>query len=113
MKKKVIKERYEKANLYLEKKQNVQLEMGSDEYTRFLESIINDLKKVKSSLRTRSRAGAAHRKEADRIQAAINAMKYLNNKNIRMINSSMLHEQENPKDNFSRSDVKNFLRTYK
>ena len=113
MKKKVIKERYDKAKLYLEKKQNVQLEMGSDEYTQFLESIINDLRKVKNSLRTRSKAGAAHRKEADRIQAAINAMKYLNNKNIRMINSSMLHEHENSKDSFSRSDVKNFLRTYK
>lgn len=113
MKKTIIEERFREANLYLEKKDTVQLEMGSDEYTGFLESIINDLKKVKNSLRTRSRAGAAHRKEADRIQAAINAMKYLSNKNTRMINSSMLHEQEEPRETFGSTDVRKFLKTFK
>ena len=85
----------------------------SEKYESFLESIISDLKKVKNSLKTRSKNGAAHRKEADRIQSAINAMKYLNNKNRRILNNSMINEDNtHDENNFTRSDIKNFLKTY-
>lgn len=111
MKNKIIKERFEKAKLLFENKNFVQLEMGTAEYSNVLERIMNDLKKVKDSLRTRSREGARHRKEADRIQSAINAMKYLRNKNSRMITSSNIRENKNK--NFGRDDIKNFIKTFK
>lgn len=113
MKKLLIEEKFKKARQILEKKKVMQLEIGTDEYTSVLERIISDLKNVKSSLRTRSREGAVHRKEAGRIQAAINAMKYLSNKSRRMINSSTLKEEKIDRETFSRSDVKNFLKTFK
>jgi len=113
MKKLLIEERFRKAKMYLENKDMMQLEMGTEEYTKVLERIINDLAAVKSSLRTRSREGARHRKESDRIQSAISAIKYLNNKSKRMINSSMIREEKQNNDTFKRSDIKNFLKMFK
>ena len=108
-----IKKRYEKAIMLLESKKNNDLTLGTDEYESFLESLISDLKNVKNSFNTRSKSGATHRKEAERIQSAINAMKYLNNKNRRILNNSMLNEEnKNEKDILSRTDIKNFLKTY-
>ena len=113
MKKLLIEERFRKAKMYLENKDMMQLEIGTEEYTKVLERIINDLAAVKSSLRTRSREGARHRKESDRIQSAISAIKYLNNKSKRMINSSMIREEKQNNDTFKRSDIKNFLKMFK
>jgi hypothetical protein len=113
MKKLLIEERFRKAKMYLENKDMMQLEMGTEEYTKVLERIINDLAAVKSSLRTRSREGARHRKESDRIQSAISAIKYLNNKSKRMINSSMIREEKQNNDSLKRSDIKNFLKMFK
>lgn len=106
-----IEKRYQKALTLLESK-NQDLTIGTEEYESFLEAIISDLKKVKSSLKTRSKSGATHRKEADRIQSAINAMKYLNNKNRRILNNSMINEEIDQEERFKRSDIKNFLKTY-
>lgn len=113
MKKLLIEERFRKAKMYLENKDMMQLEIGTEEYTKVLERIINDLAAVKSSLRTRSREGARHRKESDRIQSAISAIKYLNNKSKRMINSSMIREEKQNNDALKRSDIKNFLKMFK
>ena len=113
MKKLLIEERFRKAKMYLENKDMMQLEMGTEEYTKVLERIINDLAAVKSSLRTRSREGARHRKESDRIQSAISAIKYLNNKSKRMINSAMIREEKQNNDALKRSDIKNFLKMFK
>ena len=113
MKKLLIEERFRKAKMYLENKDTMQLEMGTEEYTKVLERIINDLAAVKSSLRTRSREGARHRKESDRIQSAISAIKYLNNKSKRMINSSMIREEKQNNVSLKRSDIKNFLKMFK
>ncbi len=108
-----IEKRYQKAVMLLESKQSGDLTIGTEEYEAFLETIISDLKKVKNSLKTRSKNGAAHRKEADRIQSAINAMKYLNNKNRRILNNSMINEDNtHDENNLTRSDIKNFLKTY-
>ena len=102
----LLEKRYRNAVTFLESKQSDDLVMGNDEYEAFLEEVISNLKKVKRSLRTRSKDGVAHRKEADRIQSAINAMKYLNSKNRRIINKSMLSED---KDTLTRSDIRNFI----
>ena len=109
-----IEKGYQKAIMLLESKKSGDLTIGTEEYESFLETIIADLKKVKNSLKTRSKNGAAHRKEADRIQSAINAMKYLNNKNRRILNNSMLNEENTQEaETLTRSDIKNFLKTYK
>lgn len=109
-----IEKRYQKAVMLLESKQGSDLTIGTEEYEAFLETIISDLKKVKNSLKTRSKNGATHRKEADRIQSAISAMKYLNSKNRRILNNSMLNEESTQEiEALTRSDIKNFLKTYK
>ena len=107
-----IEKMFINANLILENKDTVRLEMGSSEYNKFLESIIKDLKRVKQSLRARSKEGASYRKEADRIQSAINAMKYLNNKNTKMINSALISEKNNNLT-FDRQCIKNFIKNLK
>jgi len=113
MKKLLIEEKFRKAMLYLENRDTMQLEMGTDEYSKVLERIVNDLIAVKNSLRTRSREGARHRKESDRIQSAISAIKYLNNRNKRMINSGVIKEDKESEESLSRSDIKNFLKTFR
>ena len=110
---KLIAERLREAQLFLEGKEVMQLEMGTDEYSKVIERIVAELQQVKSSLRTRSREGLAHRKEADRIQSAINAMKYLSNKSRRMINSSVIKEVFEEPEQFNRETIKNFIRNFK
>ena len=63
--KKEIIENFMKSKQLLENKRNGDLVIGTSEYTAFLEKIINDLKTVKGSLKTRSKNGKANRKEAD------------------------------------------------
>jgi len=110
---KLIAERLREAQLFLEGKEVMQLEMGTDEYSKVIERIVAELQQVKSSLRTRSREGLAHRKEADRIQSAINAMKYLSNKSRRMINSSVIKEVFEEPEQFNRETIKNFIRNFR
>ena len=110
---KLIAERLREAQLFLEGKEVMQLEMGTDEYSKVIEKIVAELQQVKSSLRTRSREGLAHRKEADRIQSAINAMKYLSNKSRRMINSSVIKEVFEEPEQFNRETIKNFIRNFR
>jgi len=110
---KLIAERLREAQLFLEGKEVMQLEMGTDEYSQVIERIVAELQQVKSSLKTRSREGLAHRKEADRIQSAINAMKYLSNKSRRMINSSVIKEHAEEIEKFDRGTIKNFIRSFR
>lgn len=110
---KLIAERLREAQLFLEGKEVMQLEMGTDEYSKVIEKIVAELQQVKSSLKTRSREGLAHRKEADRIQSAINAMKYLSNKSRRMINSSVIKEVFEEPEQFNRETIKNFIRNFR
>jgi hypothetical protein len=110
---KLIAERLREAQLFLEGKEVMQLEMGTDEYSKVIEKIVAELQQVKSSLKTRSREGLAHRKEADRIQSAINAMKYLSNKSRRMINSSVIKEEIEQEEIFDRETIKNFIKSFR
>mgnify|MGYP006425156179 CR=1 FL=1 len=48
------------------------------------------------------------KKEADRIQSAINAMKYLSSKSQRILNNAMLNEH-NKENTLSRNNIKDFI----
>mgnify|MGYP003136843111 FL=1 len=109
MSKNLIKERYEKALLFLENKED--LSIGTEAYEKFLEEMIDNLRVVKKSLRPRS--NREHRKEADRIQSAINAMKYLSSKNRRMLNNAMLNEGREEREGLTRYDIRNFIKNLK
>jgi len=109
MSKKLIKERFDKALLFLENRED--LSIGTESYEKFLEEMIGNLRAVKKSLRPRS--NREHRKEADRIQSAINAMKYLSSKSRRILNNSMINEDVEKSEDLSRSDIKNFIRNLK
>ena len=105
MKKNKLTERFDRAVKLLESREEG-LTMGTSEYEDFLEEIIQNLKTVKKTLR--SRKHREHRKEADRIQSAINAMKYLSSKNRRILNNSVVQESS-----FSREAIRNFITKYR
>lgn len=109
MSKKLLKERFDKALLFLENRED--LSIGTEAYEKFLEEMIDNLRVVKKSLRPRS--NREHRKEADRIQSAINAMKYLSNKSRRILNNSMISEEKDRTSSLSRQDIKNFIKSFK
>ena len=109
MSKKLLKERFDKALLFLENRED--LSIGTEAYEKFLEEMIDNLRVVKKSLRPRS--NREHRKEADRIQSAINAMKYLSNKSRRILNNSMISEEKDHTSSLSRQDIKNFIKSFK
>ena len=75
------------------------------------------MKAIKSSLKTRSIKGKANRKEADRIQSAVNALKYLSSKSQRILDDSVLNERlvnkatnrQRNTDKLTRDDIKSFL----
>jgi hypothetical protein len=104
MSKSILKERVDRALFFLENKED--LTIGTAEYEEFLGEIISNLKTVKKSLRPRS--NREHRKEADRIQSAINAMKYLSSKSQRILNNAMLNEH-NKENTLSRNNIKDFI----
>ena len=109
MSKKLLKERFDKALLFLENRED--LSIGTESYEKFLEEMISNLRAVKKSLRPRS--NREHRKEADRIQSAINAMKYLSSKSRRILNNSMINEVHSKGEGLSRADIKSFIRNLK
>ena len=108
--KKQIIESFVKNKNLLENKGAGDLIIGTAEYTEFLEKIISDLRVVKKSLKSRSKIGKANRKEADRIQAAVNALKYLTGKSGRILNNSVVNEVKNK--TFTRNDVRNFIKNF-
>ena len=91
MNKKILKERFDKAVLFLENRED--LSIGTEAYEKFLEEMIDNLRFVKKS--------------------AINAMKYLSSKSHRILNNSMLNENQEKSERLSRQDIKEFIRNLK
>lgn len=81
--------------------------VGTEEYNLFIEKIMLDIRKVKESLRSRKKSGNYYRKEASKLQGALEALKYLGRK------SSRLLQNNNLKENLTRSDIRDFLHNYK
>ena len=107
--KKQIIENFVKSRQLLERKNGGDLIIGTSEYAEFLDRIISDLKTIKGSLRTRSYRGKENRKEADRIQAAVNALKYLSGKSQRILNNATINETI--RSTLTRSGIRNFLKS--
>jgi len=59
--------------------------LGTEEYSKYIDELIDDIHHVKKSLKTRSKKGSKHRKESARLQNAIDSLKYMNRKNQRQI----------------------------
>lgn len=98
-----------------EMKQRSDLVLGTDDYESYINELIDDIKHVKRSLRTRSKTNRHYRKEAARLQNAIESLRYLSRKNQRvMIDNNTIKEGINTKeDKLSRDEIKIFLRNFK
>ena len=59
--------------------------LGTPEYEEYVAELIRDIQHVKKSLRSRTKKGSKHRKEAARLQNAIDSLKFMGRKNQRAI----------------------------
>ena len=87
--------------------------LGSDDYGKFLDEIIENLMSVKSSLK-RGRLRKENRKEIDQLHAAIKACRHLKKKNLRkqqvLLNSSEeLVIPLKEANSFTSGDIRKFL----
>jgi len=105
----ILKFKFAPENLYpgllSEVKDRKKLVKGTQEYSDYLEEIMNELQYIKSSYDSRKKSGARFRKEASRIQDAFGEIRRLKRKNDKLINSSL---NENKK--ISRDSIKQFIR---
>jgi hypothetical protein len=68
--------------------------LGTEEYSKYIDELIDDIHHVKKSLKTRSKKGSKHRKEAARLQSAIDSLRYMNRKNQRqLVDNNMINER--------------------
>lgn len=81
------------------------LMLGTDSYANLVEEIMTNLKRIKKTLRARTKNGKYFRKEASKIQGALESLRYLRKKSekARLLNDEALNED------FNRSEIKNFL----
>ena len=103
-------------------KSNDDLILGTENYNSIVDKIILDINKVKKSLGYRKKTGKFYRKEASKLQDALNALRYLRRKNQRILDNNAINEKlvryainENDIDekDLSRDDIKNFIRRIK
>tara|TARA_R110002060_G_scaffold10192_1_gene15142 strand:+ start:266 stop:568 length:303 start_codon:yes stop_codon:yes gene_type:complete len=80
------------------------------DYSAYLDEIIQDLSRVKATLKKGS-FRKSNRKEVDNIQAAIKALRHLKNKNDRVCNKDILlnNRTKQLSEDFGRDAIKNFL----
>jgi hypothetical protein len=81
------------------------LNSGTEEHIAFLEEMISNLQDVKNSLGVRSKQGKAFRKEASKLQGAINSLRYLRNKSEKLLLNGPQHLNEN----FTSDDIRGFF----
>ena len=105
----------EMLDVLYEMKQRDSLILGTEDYTSYINELIDDIKHVKSSLRTRTKSNKHFRKESARLQNAIESLRYLSRKNQRvMLDNNMIKEGEIKKEtNLSRDEIKIFLKSFK
>ena len=82
-------------------------EKGTQEYSNYLEQVMDELKHIKSTYESRKKASARYRKEASKIQDAYSELRKLKRKN-----DKLLHSDEN--ESFDRAALKEwFKKQYK
>ncbi len=92
-----------------EKKDRGELVLGTAEYASFMDDLIDDILHVKKSLRSRKNKGS--RKEASRLQGAVDAIRYMNKKNERQLNANSLSEIKVVKEEekLTRDEIKSYF----
>ena len=82
-------------------------EKGTQEYSTYLEKVMDELKYIKSTYESRKKSTARYRKEASKIQDAYSELRKLKRKN-----DKLLHSDEN--ESFDRKALKEwFKKQYK
>lgn len=94
--------------------------LGTEEYAAYLDEVIGKLSDVKTSLKTRKKTGKYYRKEASKIQGALEALRFLKRKSERELlnNSNVLNEvyegnldvKFETEEKFDRELVRSFLK---
>ena len=87
-------------------------EKKTEEYSNYLDEVINELMSIKQSLK-RGSSRKENRKEVSNLQSAITALRHLRNKNNRHVNQNILlnNREKNLNENqdFSCEDIRYFL----
>ena len=96
-----------------EMKSRNDLILGTDDYDRYINELIDDIKHVKRSLRTRTKTNRHYRKEAARLQNAIESLRYLSRKNQRIMIDNNTIKEGKKQGTLSRDEIKIFLRNFK
>jgi len=93
----------------MEKKDRSELVLGTVEYSTFMEDLIGDILHVKKSLRSRKNRNS--RKEASRLQAAVDSLRYINKKNERQLNANSLSEVRltREEEKLTRDEIKSYF----
>jgi len=104
---KLFKEKFR--GIIMEKKKRGELVLGTVEYSNFMEDLIDDIIHVKKSLR--SRRNKDSRKEASRLQAAVDSLRYINRKNERQLNANSITEIKitNEEEKLTRDEIKSYF----
>jgi hypothetical protein len=98
-------------------------EMGTNEYSLYIDDIIGELQYVKGSFESRKKLGKRYRKEASRIQDAISVLRGVKRKNNKKIDNALLSERlvrsvahdndEIEAQEFNRDTIKNFFKKFR
>ena len=99
-------------------------EKGTEEYTAYLEEVMDELRHIKSSYDARKKTGARYRKEASKIQDAYSELRRLKRKNEKFLNAQLVNEHYNAKsyscdvvlsdkEDIRREDIRSFFRRFK
>jgi hypothetical protein len=96
----------------------------TQEYSTYLEELMDELKYIKSGYESRKKTGRRYRKEASKIQDAYSELRRLRNKNNKILNAQKINEVINQNNyvanieisndtNFNKDSIKNFLKKFK
>ncbi len=99
-------------------------EKGTEEYSTYLEEVMDELHHIKSSYDARKKTGARYRKEASKIQDAYSELRRLKRKNQKLLNAQLVNEYYNQgsynykveitdSNDLDRESIRNFFRRFK